>query len=125
MENKEHDDNFPIGNPCIYKLNNRVCQAGAIRCKYYDVLCAQKEASKRMYNGHRSWNAWNVALWMGNDESLYRFAMECLKGINSNKRGIAWATRLFMRQMGGEKTPDGAKYNALCVREALTGFIEG
>ena len=27
------------------------------------------------YNGHPSWNAWNVALWIGNDEPLYRAAV--------------------------------------------------
>ena len=79
-----------------------------------------------MYNGHRSWNAWNVALWMGNDEPIYRFAMECINNppVNHNKRGIAHATRLFMRCMGGEKTPDGAVYNSLSVREALEGLVE-
>ena len=76
------------------------------------------------YNGHRSWNAWNVALWIGNDEPLYRFAMDCLNKppVNRNKRGVAWATRLFMKEMGGAKTPDGAIYNAMCVREALAGL---
>ena len=34
---------------------------------------------KREYNGHESWNAWNVALWIGNDEPLYRFALECVR----------------------------------------------
>jgi len=78
------------------------------------------------YNGHRSWNAWNVALWIGNDEPLYRFAMECLNSpqVNRNKRGIAHATRLFMRAVGGERTPDGAKYNALSVKDALIGLTE-
>ncbi len=78
------------------------------------------------YNGHRSWNAWNVALWIGNDESLYRFAMECLNSprVNRNKRGFAFATRLFMKTMGGERTPDGAVYNALSVRLTLEGLTE-
>jgi hypothetical protein len=70
------------------------------------------------YNGHRSWNAWNVALWIGNDEPLYRFAMDCL----SRSRNVGGATRLFMRDMGGERTPDGGVYNATCVREALAGL---
>ena len=78
------------------------------------------------YNGHRSWNAWNVALWMSNDEPLYRFAMECLDNpkVNRNKKGISWATRRFMQAIGGERTPDGAIYNTLSVKEALIGLMD-
>lgn len=78
------------------------------------------------YNGHRSWNAWNVALWIGNDEPLYRFAMNCLNKppVNRNKRGLAYATRLFMKIYGEDRTPDGAIYNALSVRLALQGLAE-
>jgi len=43
-------------------------------------------ASKR-FNGHRSWNTWNVSLWIGNDEGLYRMALDCLKRTNRNARG--------------------------------------
>ncbi len=71
------------------------------------------------YNGHRSWNAWNVALWIGNDEPLYRFAVECNTG-----RTIEQAIRRFMREFGGEKTPDGATYNRLSVSLALAGLRE-
>ena len=28
------------------------------------------------YNGHRSWNAWNIALWLWNDERLYRIMLD-------------------------------------------------
>jgi len=72
------------------------------------------------YNGHRSWNAWNVALWIGNDEPLYRFAMECLR----HSVSVKLATNRFMNAMGGTKTPDGAVYNRTCVREALAGLRE-
>jgi len=31
------------------------------------------------YNGHKNRNYWNVALWIGNDEGLYRMALDCLR----------------------------------------------
>lgn len=70
-----------------------------------------------MYNGHRSWNAWNVALWIGNDEGLYRFAMDCL----NHSKTLAGATNKFLAGCDG-KTPDGATYNRTCVKEALAGL---
>ena len=77
------------------------------------------------YNGHRSWNAWNVALWIGNDEPLYRLALDCLhdtRKADQRPRVTAAAMR-FLRLIGeGSKTPDGAVYNLKCVREALSGL---
>jgi hypothetical protein len=71
------------------------------------------------YNGHRSWNAWNVALWIGNDEGLYYMALDCIK----HSKTKSSAAREFLRDMGeGAKTPDGATYNFKCVREALIGL---
>lgn len=71
------------------------------------------------YQGHRSRNAWNVALWIGNDESLYRVAVECW---NSTKTTGA-AARKFLSIVGeGSRTPDGAIYNFSCVHEALRGL---
>lgn len=76
----------------------------------------------KTYNGHRSWNAWNVSLWMGNDESMYRFAMECIENAGRN---AGKAARHFIAAIGhGTKTPDGAIYNHLSVKLALEGFIE-
>lgn len=77
-----------------------------------------------MYQGHRSRNAWNVALWIGNDEGLYRFALDCLQRPRPDGKAptLGNAVSRFMRQFGGQKTPDGAIYNATCVREALAGL---
>lgn len=72
------------------------------------------------YNGHRSWNAWNVALWIGNDYGLYEMARECIEAANGNMRK---ATSRMM-EYTGDHTPDGAKYNHLCVKLALEGLVE-
>lgn len=73
------------------------------------------------YQGHRSWNAWNIALWIGNEEGLYRFALDCLKRSRNNP---AMAARKFMQYYEGASTPDGAPYTLLNVRLALAGLIE-
>lgn len=70
------------------------------------------------YNGHRSWNAWNVSLWINNDESLYRFAVSLVK-----QYGLGVGAVKLANALQGERTPDGAKYNLTCVREALRGIV--
>lgn len=32
------------------------------------------------YNGWKNYETWNAALWIGNDESLYRMAKQCAYG---------------------------------------------
>lgn len=95
----------------------------------------------KSYNGHRSWNAWNVALWIGNTESIYNYAMECIKWAKQwadkcrsgywdgkqdqkTERIAARAARTFMKYYQQEKTPDGATYNHLSVKLALEGFLD-
>lgn len=71
------------------------------------------------YQGHRSWNAWNVSLWISNDEGLYRLALDCIRRTNNKSE----AARAFLREVGeGSKTPDGGVYNITSVREALSGL---
>ena len=71
------------------------------------------------YNGHRSWNAWNVSLWINNDEPLYRRAYDLCR-----THGVAKAARILARELDGERTPDGARYNLTCIREALRGMLD-
>lgn len=72
------------------------------------------------YQGHPSWNAWNVALWIANEEPLYR------AGVSACKASTTWrgAVRRFNAQTGllGERTPDGGKYNPTSIRLALQGL---
>lgn len=68
------------------------------------------------YNGYRSWNAWNVSLWINNDESLYDEAVALVK-----KYGRSLAAKKLPRSLPS-KTPDGAKYNYSCIYGALEGI---
>jgi len=70
------------------------------------------------YQGHRSWNAWNVSLWLNNDESLYRRAVELAEA-----HGIAKGARILARELDGERTPDGGRFNLTCIREAMRDII--
>ena len=77
------------------------------------------------YNGHRSWAAWNVALWVANDESLYRTALRCISKTTTRggTRNYGRAAEMFIREVGeGGKTPDGAPWGKLNVRLALEGL---
>ena len=69
------------------------------------------------YNGHKNYNCWNVSLWLGNDEGLYRLVQEVLGQTPSKDV----AARELLRVLP-EKTPDGVAYNLSNVRLALAGW---
>jgi hypothetical protein len=54
------------------------------------------------YHGWKNWATWNVALWLSNDELLYKLARRCV-------RYVDFADRL--EEMETFQTPDGASYN--------------
>ena len=66
------------------------------------------------YNGHRSWNAWNVSLWISNDEWLYHRAVQLKQDY-----GLIGGARRLSRELPAT-TPDGAKYNITCIKEAMS-----
>jgi hypothetical protein len=70
--------------------------------------------SRKTYNGHHCWNCWNVALWISNDESLYREALDA-KARQKTLRGAAE----FLITVFPEKTPDGAKFTVSAIKRAL------
>lgn len=69
------------------------------------------------YNGYTSWNAWNVSLWINNEESLYRTAYDLVQ-----QYGRRQAAEMLASELDGQKTPDGAKYNVTGIRQALRGM---
>lgn len=69
------------------------------------------------YNGHRSWNAWNVSLWLNNDEGLYNWALGLVREYGRGK-----AARIMAQDLDGQRTPDGAQFNKTCIYEAMEGM---
>lgn len=73
------------------------------------------------YNGHKSRNAWNVALWIGNDEGLYRLALDCIR--RTRTRDAAAALMLSDLIISGRSaTPDRVRYTKTSIRAALVGL---
>ena len=63
---------------------------------------------KETYNGWKNRSTWNVALWIQNNEYLYRMAVE----YKNKRQGKKMTYSGFIRSCGmqEEKTPDNIKY---------------
>ena len=79
------------------------------------------------YNGWKNYETWNVALWIGNDEGIYRAAVDYMRNVNKGRA----AYRLFIEHMGlaGTRTPDrvkwdGAKLDYARLNEMMREFKE-
>ena len=70
------------------------------------------------YNGHKSWNQWNVSLWINNDESLYREAYDLV-----SRYGVAKAANRLARDLDGQHTPDGGRYNRTAIYNAISDIL--
>lgn len=74
-----------------------------------------------MYQGHKNKNHWNVALYIRNDEHLYRWALNCV----NKTRTIHGAAQCFLDELvaaGITKTPDGVRYTFTTIKAALKGL---
>lgn len=78
------------------------------------------------FNGFRSWNAWNVSLWINNDEGLYNLARDLARDAQAQglrRESAARAMLEYLHDCGITETPDGATYNFTCIREAMREII--
>ncbi|WP_455596284.1 DUF7249 family protein [Cloacibacillus porcorum] len=60
------------------------------------------------YNGWKNCATWNVALWINNDEGLYRAAVEFMQTYKGKRPYAAFVKEMFMPN---ERTPDGYKWH--------------
>ena len=68
------------------------------------------------YNGWKNRQTWNVALWINNDEGLYRSACRYMQ----DPRGMGWPYKgrgpyadfaASLAADGSDRTPDGVRYD--------------
>ena len=71
------------------------------------------------YNGYPSWNAWNVSLWINNEEALYYHAVDLVR-----RYGVVRASAMLAVDWEGKRTPDGAKYNRRSIYLAIRDMRE-
>ena len=67
------------------------------------------------YNGYKSYNFWNISLYINNDENLYDLAIMCINKHNN----IKLATLVFIDNLDYCYTPDGVLWTKSGVYSAL------
>jgi len=88
------------------------------------------EQMAKKYNGHPSYNAWNVSLWINNDEGLYSLARECVKFARSRKEAAERFLSTLIECSGPQNvnkrafklvatTPDGVPYTVTNIMRAM------
>jgi len=74
------------------------------------------------YNGWKNRATWNVALWIGNDEHLYRAAVDYVN--TRHGRRVSWRGFVAYAGLSMARTPDRFAYNgAQLDRRALTDML--
>jgi len=73
------------------------------------------------YNGHKNHAAWNVSLWINNDEDLYNLARRCIRYYDTRDEAAA-AMLSDLVETGATHTPDGVPYTKTNIRLAMVGM---
>ena len=84
----------------------------------YTILMMNKR--NKMYNGHKNYNHWNVALWLFNDEGLYNKMVDAVRS-RRRRYGLDGVARGLLHTLPDE-TPDGAPYSFTSIRAAITNW---
>ena len=78
-----------------------------------------------MYNGWKNRATWNVALWINNDEELYKKAVRWAQKRRKEGKSISYTAFSTETSLRYKKTPDGYAYVSpeLCKTE-LTQMLK-
>lgn len=72
-------------------------------------------------NGHKNYNAWNVSLWINNDQGLYNMAKNYIEDYGNRDVAAKQMTEALFCD-GMFETPDGVKFTKTNIRLAMVGM---
>ncbi len=75
---------------------------------------ANDRRPKGKYNGHPSWNLWNVSVWLSYPEERYYHVVDLCQ-----RHGKERVADILFDEIGGTLTPDGAPFNRYSIRYGL------
>lgn len=108
----------------LFTAATRRLAAESMAETYLDELRVQGEYSPngkgKGYNGYPSWNAWNVSLWINNDQGLYETAKDCVREARTRDKAAEMFLDILVENVGkNPKTPDGAPFTVSSIKLAM------